>query len=296
MQDMAFLGGQDKVDNKCKKIVGDPMAAEPKNMIEDLLQIIETNPSESVINGLSDFQKSFAPRYKSSVVKMCVTDPIYMDELPASILDRYSNTPRNKFLVTVYPAGNLWEDKEYLDRFAADIDLVSMKATGSAPLFIALIDIFARDGRNAILLTLVIVFFLLMMDFRSARDALIAMVPLACGIFWMVGLMHLVKMQLNFINIIGLPLIIGIGIDDGVHIIHRWRHEGTGHLKTIFASTGKAIFLTSLTTMFAFGSLYFSIFRGWASFGAALFIGVGACFLTTVLVLPGIIGLIERKK
>jgi len=276
MQDMAFLGGQDKVDNKCKKLVGDPLATDPQNIIEDLLILIENNPNEIVLDGLSDFQKSFAPRYKSSVLKMCVTDPIYMNELPSSILDRYSNKTRDKFLVTVYPSGNLWVDKEFLDRFAADIDLVSMKATGSAPLFIALIDIFARDGRNAILLTLVIVFFLLLIDFRSARDALIAMIPLACGIFWMIGLMHLVNMKLNFINIIGLPLIIGIGIDDGVHIIHRWKHEGTGHIKTIFSSTGKAIFLTSLTTMFAFGSLYFSIFRGWASFGTALFIGVGA--------------------
>jgi hypothetical protein len=48
--------------------------------------------------------------------------------------------------------------------------------------------------------------------------------------------------------------------------------------------------------MFAFGSLVFSIFRGWASFGAALFLGVGACFLTTDFILPGIIGLVERKN
>jgi len=121
-----------------------------------------------------------------------------------------------------------------------------------------------------------------------------AMIPLACGVFWMVGFMHLIGMQINVVNIIGLPLIIGIGIDDGVHIMHRWKHEGKGKIRTIFSSTGKAIFLTSLTTMFAFGSLVFSIFRGWASFGGALFIGVGACFLTTVIILPGILGLIEK--
>ncbi|NOR13134.1 MAG: MMPL family transporter, partial [Candidatus Aminicenantes bacterium] len=65
---------------------------------------------------------------------------------------------------------------------------------------------------------------------------------------------------------------------------------------TVFASTGKAILLTSLTTMLAFGSLVFSIWRGFGHLGAALFLGVGACFLTTVVFLPGIIGFLERKN
>ena len=66
-------------------------------------------------------------------------------------------------------------------------------------------------------------------------------------------------------------------------------------MRTVFSSTGKAILLTSLTTMLAFGSLVFSIWRGYGSLGIALVIGVGACFLTSVIILPGIIGWIERK-
>ena len=112
----------------------------------------------------------------------------------------------------------------------------------------------------------------------------------------MVGLMHLVGMQLTVVNVMGLPMILGIGIDDGVHIVHRWRIEGNKKVKQIFASTGKAIFLTSITTMLAFGSLVFSIWRGFGSLGGAMFIGVGACFLSTVIILSGIIGFLERKN
>jgi len=108
--------------------------------------------------------------------------------------------------------------------------------------------------------------------------------------------MHLTGQQLTVVNVMGLPMILGIGIDDGVHIVHRWRIEGKGKIFTIFASTGKAILLTSLTTMLAFGSLIFSIWRGFGQLGAALFVGVGACFLTTVIILAGIIGLIEKGK
>jgi len=123
-----------------------------------------------------------------------------------------------------------------------------------------------------------------------------AMIPLLTGMVWMVGIMHLIGRQLDVVNIMAIPLILGIGIDDGVHIIHRWRREGRGSVKTVFASTGKAILLTSLTTMLAFGSLIFSLWRGYGSLGTALLIGVGACFITTVFILPGIIGWIERKR
>jgi predicted RND superfamily exporter protein len=106
----------------------------------------------------------------------------------------------------------------------------------------------------------------------------------------------LTGMMLTIMNVMCLPIIIGIGIDDGVHIIHRWRYEGDSKIRTVFSSTGKAIFLTSLTTMLAFGSMVFSVFRGFVSFGGAMFLGVGACFLTTVIILPGIFGLIRRRN
>ncbi len=293
IQDMAFIGGRDKVDNKCKEIVGDPEKPGSKNIIRQLQQLLDAS-SATAAKGLSEFQQYFAPYFKDSIIKMCSTEPISLEELPVSILDRYCNKTRDQFLVTVFPSGKLWENPESLHRFVDDLESVTNKATGLPPVFRAILKIFARDGRNAVLLTILIVFLLLLMDFRSPRYAIMAMIPLACGVFWMVGFMHLIGMQINVVNIIGLPLIIGIGIDDGVHIMHRWKHEGKGKIRTIFSSTGKAIFLTSLTTMFAFGSLVFSIFRGWASFGGALFIGVGACFLTTVIILPGILGLIER--
>jgi len=146
------------------------------------------------------------------------------------------------------------------------------------------------------LLTLVVVFLLLTADFHNPLHSLMAMIPLAIGIFWMIGIMKISGMMLTVMNIMAFPLIIGIGIDDGVHIMHRWRHEGKSNIWTVFSSTGKAILLTSLTTMLAFGSLVFSIWRGFGQLGGALFIGVATCFLTTVIILSGIFGLLERKK
>ncbi|GAJ10137.1 unnamed protein product, partial [marine sediment metagenome] len=234
--------------------------------------------------------------FKESVLKIASTENIALGDLPASVLDRYANRNRTQFLLTVFPAENMWTDINFLYRFTSDLDRVSNKATGMPPVMQELIRVIGNDGKNAALLTVFVVFLLLWLDFRSFKCAIIAMIPLVAGVIWMVGFMHLIGMQLTVVNVMGLPLIIGIGIDYGVHIVHRWRIEGSKKVKQIFASTGKAIFLSAITTMLAFGSLIFSIWRGFGSLGGAMFIGVGACFLSTAIILSGIIGWLERKK
>lgn len=295
MQALAFLGGQDKVDYKCQQIVGHPDSVKKNNCIARLINSIGNNHQQAAKN-LSHLQTMFAPYFKNSVIQMSSAFLIRFEELPHTILDRYTNKTRDQFLVTLFPGGHIWKNADFLKRFVDDLESVTNKATGMPPIFRALIEIIGSDGRKAVLLTIVLVFLLLWLDFGSLKYAIFAMVPLAAGVFWMVGLMHLTGQQITVMNVMGLPLIIGIGIDDGVHIVHRWQYEGRGNVVTIFSSTGKAILLTSLTTMLAFGSMIFSIWRGFGQLGASLFVGVGACFVTTILILPGIIGWIERKK
>jgi len=226
---------------------------------------------------------------------MTSLEKIELEDLPPSILDRYANRNRTQFLVTIFPSGNIWQDTDYLNRFTNDLDRVSEKSTGMPPVMKELFTVIGNDGKNAALLTIFVVFLLLWLDFRSFKYAIIAMIPLIAGVIWMVGLMHLVGMQLTIVNVMGLPMIIGIGIDYGVHIVHRWRTEGKGEINKVFSSTGKAILLSAITTMLAFGSLIFSIWRGFGSLGGAMFIGVGACFFSTFIILSGIIGFLERK-
>lgn len=91
-------------------------------------------------------------------------------------------------------------------------------------------------------------------------------------------------------------MIVGIGIDFGVHFMHRYRIEGRGKIRVVAASTVKAIMLTSLTTMAGFGSLMIAKYRGLGSLGILLTLGVAACFLTTMLILPAILGWMEKRQ
>ncbi len=295
IQDMAYLGGQDKVDRKCAVIVGEAGDPEAQSLIRDLVSTIKQDPGMASA-GLEKYQESFSPYFKESVLRMSSVEHIGIENLPTTVLDRYSNTDRSRFLVTIFPADNIWKDAEFLKRFVGDLERVNENATGMPPVFRALIEVIGKDGRNAILLTLFVVFFVLWLDYRKPGHALMAMIPLTVGVFWMVGLMGLFGIKLTVVSVMGLPMIIGIGVDDGVHVVHRWRIEGKRRIAQVFSTTGKAILLTSATTMLAFGSLVFSVWPGFASLGVVMFVGVGACFLSTVIVLSGILGVLERKK
>ncbi|UCC38851.1 MAG: MMPL family transporter [Candidatus Aminicenantes bacterium] len=295
IQDMAYLGGQDRVDNKCVQIIGKPDDSESKNLIREFIEMLESDRVRAMA-GLSKFQEEFSPYFQKSVVGMSSVEPIHLESLPQTILDRYTNKGRTEFLITIFPSDNIWQDAEFLKSFVNNLERVNENVTGMPSVFRALIEIIGRDGRNAILLALVVVFLVLWMDYRKPGHALMAMIPLTIGFFWMLGFMGITGIKLTVMSVMGLPMIIGIGVDDGVHIVHRWRIEGKGRIIQVFASTGKAILLTSATTMLAFGSLVFSIWPGFASLGLAMFIGVGACFLATVIILSGILGLLERKK
>ncbi|MFQ5652450.1 MAG: RND family transporter [bacterium] len=290
---LAYLGGQDKVDEKCKEIIGDLENAENKTMIASLVEKLKSDRSQTV-RSLNLFNKHFEPRFRQIALGMASTAPVSVENLPHNISTRFVNNDGNKYLVTIYPREQVW-NLEFLERFTNRMQKLDPRVTGVPAIFYVLVEIIAKDGRIAALLTLIVVFLLLLWDFRKLRFAVLAMIPLIVGAVWMIGTMHLFGLQLTMVNLMGLPLIIGIGIDDGVHILHRYKVEGKGKIRTVVTSTGKAVLLTTITTMLAFGSLVFATYRGLGSLGLALFIGVGACFLTSIIILPALLGLMESR-
>jgi hypothetical protein len=264
-------------------------------MVARLVERLEIDRGAAVLN-LNRFQRHFEPPFRRMALGMTSIEALDVENLPKNIRDQFISRDGSKFLVTVYPREGVWKDLEFLDLFTRRMREIDERFTGIPSIFYVLMDIIAEDGKIAALLTVGVVFCLLVWDFRSLPLALLAMVPLVIGAVWMVGVMQISGLQLTLLNVIGVPLILGIGIDDGVHLLHRYRAEGAGKVKTVFTSTGKAVLLTSLTTMLAFGSLVFATYRGLGSMGIALFIGVGTCFFASVLLLPPLLGWLERRE
>ncbi len=291
---LAYLGGQDKVDEKCRELIGDLEDPENKTMIASLIDRLSADRVKTVGN-LNLLQNQYEPYFRQAALGMASLEHIDVNSLPQNILDQFVSKDGSKYLVTLYPKESVW-NLAFLERFTAQMQKLDRRVSGMPLVFYVLIQIIGRDGKIAAILTIIVVFLLLLWDFKKIHLAILAMVPLIVGAIWMVGTMHLLGLQLTLVNLMGLPLILGIGIDDGVHILHRYRIEGRGKIRTVFTSTGKAVMLTSLTTMLAFGSLVFATYRGLGSLGIALFIGVGTCFLTSVIILPALLGLMEKKN
>ena len=127
---------------------------------------------------------------------------------------------------------------------------------------------------------------LLLLDFRSLADAACAMLPVTIGFVGAFGLMGVAGVPLNFANIIVMPLIFGIGVDAGVHVVHRWRTEPYGRPAGLSGGTGRGITLTMASTMIGFGCMFLAQHRGIRSLGFVMVAGLAVSLLACWTVLP----------
>ncbi len=215
--------------------------------------------------------------------------------LPSEIRERFVTTS-GALLGFLIPAGSVFEEGS-LDRYVAASKNVSADVTGFPLVFHKMSQRITTGFYRAVALGVLLVALILLIDFRNLREACLAMAPLAMGVVWMMGTMRLLQIPFNFANLVAVPLIIGVGIDNGVHVIHRIRFEGRSGMRVVLRHTGRAILIASLTTMIGFGSLALASHRGLASLGLVLLIGVGACLITSTVILPNllvVLGLVER--
>ena len=225
--------------------------------------------------------------------EMADPEPPRLDDLPEGLVARFVARDKDKYLLQIYPKGDIWDMKE-LKEFVRQIRSVDPNATGN-PLqtYEASLQM-QRSYKQAAWYALAAILMVLYADFRSLRHTLLAMVPLGLGMLQLFGMLGLLGIPLNPANMIVLPLILGIGIDDGVHVIHDFRRQ-TGRYR-MSPSTASGVLITSLTTMVGFGSLMIASHRGLQSLGRVLTIGVSCCLFTSLVMLPALLALWTRHR
>jgi hypothetical protein len=93
-----------------------------------------------------------------------------------------------------------------------------------------------------------------------------------------------------------LPMVVGIGIDDGVHFTNTHLQKDRENLTQRMSHTGRAVVLTSLTTLIGFGSISLSHYPGLRSMGYVAVIGISACMFASIIVLPAIFAVFGRSR
>jgi predicted RND superfamily exporter protein len=146
-----------------------------------------------------------------------------------------------------------------------------------------------QDAALAGGLGLVLVFGLLLWDSRSLRDALTCLLPVATGVLWALGVMAVAGYPLNLLNVFVITMVIGVGSDYAIYMIHRVR-EGAGIPE--LAATGRAVLLSALTTIVGFGTLVTTHYPGLQSMGWMAALGVTFAVATAIVVVP----LVVRRR
>lgn len=287
--DLAFVGGLDRVTTAAGRLTGGQNLEGPLPRLAARLEAGLQDSRRVHWDALGDFGTEFGQQLAARVARMTrLARATTVEDLPPDVVSRYVAADDGELLITLMPKGDIYE-RAALQQFNQDSASVHEGVVGTPQLILAMNEEMLRGGTIAIPAAFVAIALLLFCDFRRIKPTAMAMVPLLVASAWLVGCMRLIGLEYNFVNVVAIPILIGIGVDDGVHLLHRLRHGGG--LRTAGAGVGRAMLLTSLTTMVGFGSIGLYSHRGMASLGIALAIGVAACFLATLVALPPLLHL-----
>ncbi|MHC5057269.1 MAG: MMPL family transporter [Planctomycetota bacterium] len=114
--------------------------------------------------------------------------------------------------------------------------------------------------------------------------SMLVLMPVAFGSLWMLSAMLVLGWSFNQFNIVIIPVVIGIGIDDAIHIAHE--HDRLGDPRRVVSSIGRAVVMTSLTTVIGFGALMSARNLALYSLGSVAALGVACCMVTSLIALP----------
>jgi len=228
------------------------------------------------------------------------TDPVEIDMVPKFLKDSFV-TQDGEFgtFIMIYPSGTLSDGRRSIE-FANEIgEFTSEDGTkyyaGSTSIIAAdMLMLLQKESPWMITGAFLVVFIMMVIIFRSFKWALIAAVPLILGITWMLLVMFLFGLKLNFFNLVIFPALLGIGNDDGIHMVHRYLEEGRGSIMKVLRSTGEHCTIGTFTTMIGFFGLIFSFHPGLQSIGLAALIGVFTVLIATLILIPAIISVMEE--
>jgi hopanoid biosynthesis associated RND transporter like protein HpnN len=208
------------------------------------------------------------------------------EDLPKNLKEHWvSKDGRHR--VAAFPRENLNEDAA-LRRFVAAVRSVAPDAIGFPVIYLEAGDAVVKAFQQAFLLSLLAITALLLILLRPKSDVLLVLLPLLLAGALTGAASVLFHIPFNFANIIALPLLLGIGVDSGIHMVHRMRTAPPSSGQILQTSTARAVLFSALTTICSFGNLAVSPHRGMASMGTLLTIGIGFTLLCILMVLPAL--------
>jgi len=272
---------------------GEDEAEKMRKNFEEIIEKLKKGGDVSTISKLNkihirEFHDAFLDLKRASN-----PDFLTVEKLPDDIRNTFIGKD-GKFLVFAYPKQSVWGSKKFMGEFVNEIRSVKEDAFGIPVIFYFQTERILTDLERSSILAFMCVLLLVFLDFRSFFKTAIALVPLLFGTLWMLGMMPIIDVKFNFINVGVVALILGMGIDYGVHFTHRFLQEKDGFVT--ISKTGRAVFISATTTMAGFGAIMLAKFRGLNSMGEVLLVGIGMCFITAIVGMGVIFSIYEKRR
>ena len=212
-------------------------------------------------------------------------EAITPDDLPVQVRER-NLAADGRAKIEVIPRENL-HDADARSRFVDAVLAVAPGAAGAPVTITGAGRAVVQALGEAAVYAVVLVTMLLLVVLRSVRDSLMILAPLILAALLTVAATVVLGIPFNFANVIVLPLLFGLGVAGGIHIMLRAREAGS--FKVLTTSTPRAVVFSALTTIGSFWALALSSHRGMASMGVLLTIAISFSMLCTLVVLPALL-------
>jgi hopanoid biosynthesis associated RND transporter like protein HpnN len=213
--------------------------------------------------------------------------PLRAYDLPPSLRNRFIGMT-GKFLLQVYPKDDVWQ-RNNQEKFIKEVQTVYPDVTGTPVQLYYYTELLRKSYQTAAWYALIAIVIMVFIHFRTVSSVVLALLPVGIGFMWLCGLMGYLNIPFNPANIMTLPLVIGIGVTNGIHILNRFAEEKNPGI--LAKSTGKAVFISGLTTMSGFGSLILAQHQGIRSLGEVMTLGVATCMIAGLTFLPAVLTL-----
>lgn len=253
----------------------------------DNLQISEQAAQTQLMSRLDNNLLGSLPESLDRLKLSLQAGPVQAQDLPSDLVQRWVSNG-GIYRIEVYPKEDL-SDIKALRRFVSAVRSVAPNATGEPILMLESGNAIVTTFQRAFVIALLVISMVLLIEMRSAVDTVLVLVPLIFGALLTGAALVILQIPFNFANIIALPLLLGIGVDNGIHMIRRMRSTAMSQAELLRSSTARAMVFSALTTICSFGNLSFSSHPGTASMGQILTIGVSLTLLATLIVLPALL-------
>jgi len=265
-----------------------PDAAEAAAGLQRLRELLRRIPADEYCRRIAEYQQTMAADLLArlrTLQEASAPELPQLADLPDGVLVR-SVGRSGCYLLRVYSKANIW-DVDAMGEFVRQVRSVDPEATGNPLQVYEASRHMKRSFEQAAWYALLAIIPAVLLDFRRLNHTLLAALPMGVGMLQTFGLMGLLDIPLNPANMIVLPLVLGIGMESGINLLHDLRSQGR-HYHGACNSVIVAVVVNSVTTMVGFGALMIANHQGLQSLGRVLTISMGCCLFSS-LVLPNLL-------